>query len=124
MLGSSKPKFVFVVVASEKGVHFRKCDKQIGFERVKQGDDLSFVTTLIPKQNYGQLQINGDYYDYGEGKMTLLMDPYGYLYLDAEWYKQAEKVQDVEYLDQKMLRMVEDRAGGFRYPDLRPQMVK
>lgn len=49
MLGSSKPKFVFVVVASEKGVHFRKCDKQIGFERVKQGDDLSFVTTLIPK---------------------------------------------------------------------------
>jgi len=31
--------------------------------------------------------------------MTLLMDPYGYLYLDAEWYKQAEKVQDVEYLD-------------------------
>lgn len=48
------------------------------------------------------------------------MDPYGYLYLDAEWYEQAEKVQDVEYLDQRMLRMVEDRSGGFRYPDLRP----
>lgn len=52
------------------------------------------------------------------------MDPYGYLYLDAEWYQQAEKVQDVEYLDPRMLKMVEDRSGGFRYPDLRPQMVK
>lgn len=27
MLGSSKPQFVFVVAAVEKGVHFRRCDR-------------------------------------------------------------------------------------------------
>jgi len=48
------------------------------------------------------------------------MDPYGWLYLDASWFSGPEKIKDVVLDETKFGKMIEDRRGGFRYPDLRP----